>query len=161
DGDLEKIWYLGDAIRNYMWEPSSLSMQDQVQGLRLPALKEFGMTTRYVACLIHFRSSTSSLKTYLSTFCSDSIVIAVTEGGSQISVFLLDDLRISPILQVRNRKERQPRPKACRSLKLIDHSSLCQHDLSKDQKLHHHIIWNRLLIGIGEETGFLRNRIIR
>ncbi|KAL5643427.1 hypothetical protein ACJX0J_005266 (mitochondrion) [Zea mays] len=49
----------------------------------------------------------------------------------------------------------------CRSLKLIDHSSLCQHDLSKDQKLHHHIIWNRLLIGIGEETGFLRNRIIR
>ncbi|KAL5668929.1 hypothetical protein ACJX0J_021150 [Zea mays] len=61
----------------------------------------------------------------------------------------------------RNRKERQPRPKACRSLKLIDHSSLCQHDLSKDQKLHHHIIWNRLLIGIGEETGFLRNRIIR
>ncbi|KAL5642940.1 hypothetical protein ACJX0J_000405, partial (mitochondrion) [Zea mays] len=78
------IWYLGDAIRNYMWEPSSFSMQDQVQGLRLPALKEFGMTTRYVACLIHFRSS-SSLKTYLSTFCSDSIGIAVTEGGSQIS----------------------------------------------------------------------------
>ncbi|KAL5645071.1 hypothetical protein ACJX0J_001241 (mitochondrion) [Zea mays] len=72
----------------------------------------------------------------------------------------------------RNRKERQPRPKAkvARFLRTVDYApevtsltigSLCQHDLSKDQKLHHHIIWNRLLIGIGEETGFLRNRIIR
>ncbi|KAL5644087.1 hypothetical protein ACJX0J_000660, partial (mitochondrion) [Zea mays] len=91
-----------------------------------------------------------------------SIVILLWEEAEDES----EHLRISPILQVtlkdkRNRKERQPRPKACRSLKLIDHSSLCQHDLSKDQKLHHHIIWNRLLIGIGEETGFLRNRIIR
>ncbi|KAL5645157.1 hypothetical protein ACJX0J_004838 (mitochondrion) [Zea mays] len=84
----------------------------------------------------------------------------ISQAKHQCSIVILLWEEAEDESEQRNRKERQPRPKAvaakkkCRSLKLIDHSS-------KDQKLHHHIIWNRLLIGIGEETGFLRNRIIR
>ncbi|KAL5645107.1 hypothetical protein ACJX0J_002095 (mitochondrion) [Zea mays] len=54
-------------------------MQDQVQGLRLPALKEFGMTTRYVACLIvdknEYFAPYSQIQAY---FLEDPIGIATS-----------------------------------------------------------------------------------